>query len=103
RDPRAAPHRARGHTRGAQPRAPLPRSHQAVLAGADSPEEPKLVHKVQELAHKATAMAKDAFSRVRESDAARQARCPRPPPARTPVPVPGEPELTPELIPELTP
>ncbi|XP_057240847.1 apolipoprotein C-III [Malurus melanocephalus] len=46
----------------------------AVGARADSPEEPKLVHKVQELAHKATAMAKDAFSRVRESDAARQAR-----------------------------
>ncbi|XP_041269735.1 apolipoprotein C-III [Onychostruthus taczanowskii] len=47
----------------------------AVGARADSPEEPKaLVQKVQELAQKATAMAKDAFSRVRESEAAQQAR-----------------------------
>ncbi|OWK55730.1 apolipoprotein C-III [Lonchura striata] len=47
----------------------------AVGARADSPEEPKaLVQKVQELTQKATAMAKDAFSRVRESEAAKQAR-----------------------------
>ncbi|XP_038017153.1 apolipoprotein C-III [Motacilla alba alba] len=47
----------------------------AVGARADSPEEPKaLAQKVQELAEKATAMAKDAFSRVRESEAAQQAR-----------------------------
>ncbi|NWT20505.1 APOC3 protein, partial [Vireo altiloquus] len=47
----------------------------AVGAGADTPEEPKvLVQKVQELAQKATAMAKDAFSRVRESEAAQLAR-----------------------------
>ncbi|NXQ14256.1 APOC3 protein, partial [Peucedramus taeniatus] len=47
----------------------------ALGARADSPEEPKaLVQKVQELAQKATSMAKDAFSRVRESEAARQAR-----------------------------
>ncbi|RLV93769.1 hypothetical protein DV515_00013373 [Chloebia gouldiae] len=47
----------------------------AVGARADSPEEPKaLVQKVQELAQKATDMAKDAFSRVRESEAAKQAR-----------------------------
>ncbi|NWV45608.1 APOC3 protein, partial [Daphoenositta chrysoptera] len=46
----------------------------AVGARADTPEEPKaLVQKVQELAQKATAMAKDAFSRVRESEAAQQA------------------------------
>lgn len=53
-----------------------------MLAGADKTEEPKaLVQKVQELAQKATAMAKDAFSRVRDSEAAQQARCPRTPPA----------------------
>ncbi|XP_039577966.1 apolipoprotein C-III-like [Passer montanus] len=47
----------------------------ALGARADSPEEPKaLVQKVQELAQKATAMAKEAFSRVRESEAAQQAR-----------------------------
>ncbi|NWY14944.1 APOC3 protein, partial [Aphelocoma coerulescens] len=47
----------------------------AVGARADKPEEPKaLVQKVQELAQKATAMAKEAFSRVRESEAAYQAR-----------------------------
>ncbi|NXB15015.1 APOC3 protein, partial [Rhagologus leucostigma] len=47
----------------------------AVGARADTSEEPKaLVQKVQELAQKATAMAKDAFSRVRESEAAQQAR-----------------------------
>ncbi|NXY61165.1 APOC3 protein, partial [Callaeas wilsoni] len=47
----------------------------AVGARADAPEEPKaLVQKVQELAQKATAMAKDAFSRVRESEEAQQAR-----------------------------
>ncbi|XP_030146659.2 apolipoprotein C-III [Taeniopygia guttata] len=47
----------------------------ALGARAESPEEPKeLVQKVQELAQKATAMAKDAFSRVRESEAAKQAR-----------------------------
>ncbi|XP_027737177.1 apolipoprotein C-III [Empidonax traillii] len=47
----------------------------AVGARADTPGEPKaLVQKVQELAQKASAMAKDAFSRVRESEAAQQAR-----------------------------
>ncbi|NXM31819.1 APOC3 protein, partial [Oxyruncus cristatus] len=47
----------------------------AVTARADAPEEPKaLVQKVQELAQKASAMAKDVFSRVRESEAAQQAR-----------------------------
>ncbi|NWW19172.1 APOC3 protein, partial [Falcunculus frontatus] len=47
----------------------------AVGARAGTPEEPKaLVQKVQELAQKATAVAKDAFSRVRESEAAKQAR-----------------------------
>ncbi|NWS22541.1 APOC3 protein, partial [Pachyramphus minor] len=47
----------------------------AVVARADTPEEPKaLVQKVQELAQKASAMAKDAFSRVHESEAAQQAR-----------------------------
>ncbi|NWQ64623.1 APOC3 protein, partial [Neopipo cinnamomea] len=47
----------------------------AVGTGADAPEEPKaLVQKVQELAQKASAMAKDAFSRVRESETAQQAR-----------------------------
>ncbi|NWX53558.1 APOC3 protein, partial [Promerops cafer] len=47
----------------------------ALGARADAPEEPKaLVQKVQELAQKATAVAKDAFSRVRESEAAQQAR-----------------------------
>ncbi|NWH95425.1 APOC3 protein, partial [Aegithalos caudatus] len=47
----------------------------AVLAVGARAEEPKaLVQKVQELAQKATAMAKDAFSRVRESEAAKQAR-----------------------------
>ncbi|NXM38285.1 APOC3 protein, partial [Gymnorhina tibicen] len=47
----------------------------AVGAGAETSEEPKaLVQKVQELAQKATAMAKDAFSRVRESEVAQQAR-----------------------------
>lgn len=78
---------AGGHTRGAHtggtaagPRPPSPT--RLVLAGADKTEEPKaLVQKVQELAQKATAMAKDAFSRVRDSEAAQQARCPRTPPA----------------------
>ncbi|XP_066059537.1 apolipoprotein C-III [Chamaea fasciata] len=47
----------------------------AVGARASTPEEPKaLVQKVQELAQKATDMAKDAFSRVRDSEAAQQAR-----------------------------
>ncbi|NXD54705.1 apolipoprotein C-III-like [Corvus cornix cornix] len=47
----------------------------AVGARANTPEEPKaLVQKVQELAQKATDMAKEAFSRVRESEAAQQAR-----------------------------
>ncbi|NXR16440.1 APOC3 protein, partial [Cinclus mexicanus] len=47
----------------------------AVGARADAPEETKvLVQKVQELAQKATAMAKDAYSRARESEALRQAR-----------------------------
>ncbi|KAM4885558.1 apolipoprotein C-III [Sylvia borin] len=47
----------------------------AVGARADPAEEPKaLVQKVQELAQKATDMAKDALSRVRESEAAQQAR-----------------------------
>ncbi|NWW72057.1 APOC3 protein, partial [Climacteris rufus] len=47
----------------------------ALGARASAPEEPKaLVQKVQELAQKATAMAKDAFSRVRESEVAQQAR-----------------------------
>ncbi|KAM7030377.1 apolipoprotein C-III isoform 1-T1 [Acridotheres tristis] len=52
----------------------------AVLAvgaskGADAPEEPKaLVQKVQELAQKATAMAKDVYSKARDSEAVRQAR-----------------------------
>ncbi|NXM74574.1 APOC3 protein, partial [Serilophus lunatus] len=47
----------------------------AVGARANTPEEPKaLVQKVQELAQKATAMAKDAFSRVRDSEVAQQAR-----------------------------
>ncbi|NXW77573.1 hypothetical protein DUI87_31473 [Hirundo rustica rustica] len=47
----------------------------AVGARADAPEEQKaLVQKVQELAQKASAMAKDAYSRVRESEAAQQAR-----------------------------
>lgn len=39
------------------------------------------MQKVQELAQKATAMAKDVYSRARESEALRQARCPRTPPA----------------------
>lgn len=53
-----------------------------MFAGASPPEEPKaLVQKVQELAQKATDMAKDAFSRVRDSEAAQQARCLRTPPA----------------------
>ncbi|NXH54914.1 APOC3 protein, partial [Rhabdornis inornatus] len=47
----------------------------AVGARADAPEEPKaLVQKVQELAQKATAMAKDVYSRARDSEAVRQAR-----------------------------
>ncbi|NWI56438.1 APOC3 protein, partial [Calyptomena viridis] len=47
----------------------------AVGARADTPEEPKaLVQKVQEFAQKATAMAKDAYSRVRDSEVAQQAR-----------------------------
>ncbi|XP_068274561.1 apolipoprotein C-III [Nyctibius grandis] len=50
----------------------------AVLAAgarADTPDEPEaLVRKVQELAQKATAMAKSAFSAVHESEAAQQAR-----------------------------
>ncbi|NXU43502.1 APOC3 protein, partial [Drymodes brunneopygia] len=47
----------------------------ALGARADTPGEPKvLVQKVQELAEKATAMAKDAFSKMRESEAAQQAR-----------------------------
>ncbi|NXP35240.1 APOC3 protein, partial [Leiothrix lutea] len=47
----------------------------AVGARADSPEEPKaLVKKVQELAQKVTDMAKDAFIRVRDSEAVQQAR-----------------------------
>uniref|UniRef100_A0A8C9MPW4 Uncharacterized protein n=1 Tax=Serinus canaria TaxID=9135 RepID=A0A8C9MPW4_SERCA len=61
-------------------RVVLGRGHRLALAGADSPEDPKaLVQKVQELAQKVTAMTKDAFSRVRESEAAQQARCPRTP------------------------
>ncbi|KAL9825730.1 apolipoprotein C-III [Geothlypis trichas] len=47
----------------------------ALGARADTSEEPKaLVQKVQELAQKVSAMTKDAFSRVRESEAAQQAR-----------------------------
>ncbi|KAF4794205.1 apolipoprotein C-III [Turdus rufiventris] len=47
----------------------------ALGARADNPEEQKaLVQKVQELAQKATAMAKDVYSRARESEALRQAR-----------------------------
>ncbi|NXO85144.1 APOC3 protein, partial [Sitta europaea] len=47
----------------------------AVGARADAPEEPTaLVQKVQELAQKATAIAKDTYSRVRESEAMQQAR-----------------------------
>ncbi|KAM3658508.1 apolipoprotein C-III [Ammospiza maritima maritima] len=47
----------------------------ALGARADSPEDSKaLVQKVQELAQKVSAMTKDAFSRVRESEAAQQAR-----------------------------
>ncbi|NXF72220.1 APOC3 protein, partial [Sclerurus mexicanus] len=47
----------------------------AVGARADTPDEPKaLLQKVQELAQKAMAMAKDAFTRVRESEVAQQAR-----------------------------
>uniref|UniRef100_A0A8C3QMV4 Uncharacterized protein n=1 Tax=Cyanoderma ruficeps TaxID=181631 RepID=A0A8C3QMV4_9PASS len=48
-----------------------------ALAGADAPEESKaLVQKVQELAEKATGMAKGALSKVQDSEAAQQARCP---------------------------
>ncbi|XP_071432351.1 apolipoprotein C-III [Pithys albifrons albifrons] len=47
----------------------------AVGTRADTSEEPKaLVQKFQELAQKATTMAKDAFTRVRESKVAQQAR-----------------------------
>ncbi|XP_030820941.1 apolipoprotein C-III-like [Camarhynchus parvulus] len=47
----------------------------ALGARADSSEDSKaLVQKVQELAQKVSAMTKDAFSRVRESEAAQQAR-----------------------------
>ncbi|NWI88827.1 APOC3 protein, partial [Pitta sordida] len=47
----------------------------ALGARADTPEEPKeLVQKVQEFAQKATAVAKDAFSRVQDSEVAQQAR-----------------------------
>ncbi|NWX46630.1 APOC3 protein, partial [Steatornis caripensis] len=50
----------------------------AVLAAgarADAPEEPEaLLTKVQEYARKATAMAKNAFSTLEESEAAQQAR-----------------------------
>ncbi|XP_014805035.1 PREDICTED: apolipoprotein C-III [Calidris pugnax] len=50
----------------------------AVLAAgarADTPGEPEaLLRKVQEYAQKATAMAKNAFSRVQESEVAQQAR-----------------------------
>ncbi|NXP23921.1 APOC3 protein, partial [Scytalopus superciliaris] len=47
----------------------------AVGARADTPEEPKaLVQKVQELAQKAMAVARDAFTRVRESEMAQLAR-----------------------------
>nr|XP_054503296.1 mucin-19-like isoform X2 [Agelaius phoeniceus] len=61
----------------------------ALGARADTSEEPKaLVQKVQELAQKVSAMTKDAFSRVRESEAAQQARCPRTP-ALSLFPVPG--------------
>ncbi|NXN83926.1 APOC3 protein, partial [Bombycilla garrulus] len=46
----------------------------AVGARADEPDGAKaLVQKVQELAEKASAIAKDAFSRVRESEAMQQA------------------------------
>ncbi|NXG57964.1 APOC3 protein, partial [Hemiprocne comata] len=44
-------------------------------AGADTPEEPEaLVRKVQEYTQKATAMAKDVFNTLRESEAVQQAR-----------------------------
>ncbi|KAM6295749.1 apolipoprotein C-III [Aegotheles albertisi] len=47
----------------------------AAGARADTPEEPEpLVQKVQEYAEKATAMAKDAFSTLRDSKAAQHAR-----------------------------
>ncbi|NWS82867.1 APOC3 protein, partial [Toxostoma redivivum] len=47
----------------------------ALGARADTPGEPKaLVQKVQELAQKASAMAKDVYSRARDSEAVRQAR-----------------------------
>ncbi|NXG09505.1 APOC3 protein, partial [Sakesphorus luctuosus] len=46
----------------------------AVGTRADMPEEPKALVKFQELAEKATTMAKDAFTRVRESKAVQQAR-----------------------------
>ncbi|XP_051494389.1 apolipoprotein C-III-like [Apus apus] len=47
----------------------------AVGARADTPEEPEaLVKKVQEYTQKAAAMAKNAFSTLRESEAARHAR-----------------------------
>ncbi|NXG17352.1 APOC3 protein, partial [Grallaria varia] len=47
----------------------------AVGARANTSEEPKaLVQKVQELAQKAAAMAKDACTRVQESEVAQQAR-----------------------------
>lgn len=77
---------AGGHTRGGAAAGPhAPRPTRLVLAGADTPEEPKvLVQKVQELAQKATAMAKEAINRVRGSEAAQQARCPRTPPALSP-------------------
>uniref|UniRef100_A0A8C5J105 Uncharacterized protein n=1 Tax=Junco hyemalis TaxID=40217 RepID=A0A8C5J105_JUNHY len=68
-----------------------------ALAGADSPEDSKaLVQKVQELAQKVSAMTKDAFSRVRESEAAQQARCPRTPALSLSLfPVPGDPARAP--------
>uniref|UniRef100_A0A8C3J4Z0 Apolipoprotein C-III n=1 Tax=Calidris pygmaea TaxID=425635 RepID=A0A8C3J4Z0_9CHAR len=55
------------------PSPPVPTG--LVLAGADTPGEPEaLLRKVQEYAQKATAMAKNAFSRVQESEVAQQAR-----------------------------
>ncbi|NWH76726.1 APOC3 protein, partial [Piaya cayana] len=46
-----------------------------LLAGADSPREPEsLVKKMQELAQKASSMAKSALSIVRESEVAQKTR-----------------------------